>query len=152
MSSKPGACHYRRYRVVNFDLNEGRQLQLADLFKSNTDYLDRITAYSDQQLARKLHHKSTQDLTLTADSLVNWNINIHGLRVTFDEEIIAPVQQGSQSVLIPYSKLEKLMNPESSLGRCLKHRTSCMREHLLTGGFIDEAANTRHSRLNPAFS
>lgn len=140
---------FRRYRVVNFDLDAGNEIQLADLFKSDVNYLEVITNYATKELDKIMHSKPGNNPALTAESFSNWNFNLNGIRITFDEATVAPAALGSQSILIPYSTLKGLINPDSVLGLCLKNRSRCMRDHLLTGGFIDEAANTRYSVLNP---
>jgi len=142
---------YRRYRTLNFDMEAGSVMQLSDLFKPDSAYLAVIAAYVSKELAKDTHGKVAvnEDNNIPPDLLVNWNININGLRFTFDEASIAPAALGSLTVLIPYSKLSAFINKDSALGRCLEHRKSCMRDHLLTGAFIDEAANTRHRRFDP---
>ena len=131
---------YKHYRSLNFDMQNGTTLQLADLFKSDAPYMTIITDYTETELGKG---KFATRATLTPEQFSNWNININGLRITFDNE------PASKSILIPYAKLQRVINPESALGKCLEHRKRCMQDHLLTGGFIDEAANTRHRRLNP---
>jgi tRNA isopentenyl-2-thiomethyl-A-37 hydroxylase MiaE len=149
-----GTAHpYRRYRVLNFDLENGRVMQLSELFDSESNYLAAIAQYSEKILTKKLHTTTMIEggTAPTETNYSNWNINPHGLRFTFDEATVAPYSYGSQTILIPYAALKEFINPESILGRCLAHRKRCMRDNLLTGGFIDEAANTSHRRLNPVF-
>lgn len=144
---------YRRYRTLNFDMESSSVLQLSDLFKPDSAYLAAISHYANKELARDEHGKwaSNRNDDIPQEQLNNWNINLNGLRITFDEASVAPAELGSQTILIPYKKLSAFINKDSALGKCLEHRKSCMRDHLLTGGFIDEAVNTRHRRLNPAF-
>ncbi len=145
-----GMAHpFRRYRVVNFDVNNGSEIQLSELFKPDANYLEVLNDYAAKELEKMLHGKSTENTALSAENFSNWNFNLNGLRFTFDEATVAPAIYGTQTILIPYAKIQELINPETTFGQCLKHRRSCMRDHLLTGGFIDEAANTRHGALNP---
>jgi hypothetical protein len=143
-----GMAHpYRRYRVVNFDIDAGSDIQLSELFKPDSNYMEVITNSAKNDLDKMLRAKSIIS-SPTAENMTNWNLNLNGIRITFDPATVAPAVYGTQTVLIPYSTLK---DPASSLGQCLKHRSRCMRDHLLTGGFIDEAANTRHGALNPVF-
>lgn len=147
-----GMAHpYRRYRVVNFDIDAGTEIQLSELFKPDSEYVEVIINSAKKDLDKKLRGQSISS-SLTADSLANWNLNLNGIRITFDPGTVAPAVYGTQTVLISYATLKEIIEPASSLGQCLKHRSRCLREHLLTGGFIDEAANTRHGTLNPVFS
>jgi hypothetical protein len=149
-----GIAHpFNRYRTVNFDIGSGKEIQLSELFKADSNYLEVISQLANAELSRKLHNNMLANGAASSEAnFNNWNININGLRITFDETTVAPATLGSQSILIPYSTIKKIIEPESSLGRCLQHRTRCMRDPLLTGGFIDEAANTSDSRLNPVLS
>lgn len=146
-----GIAHpFNRYRTINFDIGTGKDIQLSELFKPDSNYLEVISQFANTELSKKLRsHMQANGVAPLEANFNNWNININGLRITFDEATVAPATLKSQSVLIPYSEIKKMIEPESSLGRCLQHRTRCMRDPLLTGGFIDEAANTRDSRLNP---
>jgi hypothetical protein len=144
---------FRRYRVLNFDLENGRVMQLSELFDTESNYLEAIAKYCEKALTKKLHNTTmiAGGIAPIETNYSNWNINPHGLRFTFDEATVAPYTYGSQTILIPYASLKEFINPESILGRCLAHRKRCMRDNLLTGGFIDEAANSSHRRLNPVF-
>lgn len=137
---------FRRYRSLNFDFGEGRELRLSDLFKSDSDYLTTIADYANKELGKKLRgYTPSNSMAPSDDQFANWNINLNGIRITFDPDTIAPASYGSQTILIPYSKFKDIFNSESSFGQCMQHRKHCLGEHLLTGGFIDEAAYSSHS-------
>lgn len=142
-----------RYRSYNFDLESGTAIALSDNFKPDSAYLTKIAAMVHESLARRLHNKlnMTDTENLPVEAFNNWNINLNGIRISFDDATVAPAAFGSQSVLIPYSALKAYINPESALGRCLAHQRSCFKEHVLTGGFIDTAANSRDGGFNPVF-
>jgi hypothetical protein len=145
-----GMAHpFHQYRVLNFDLASGTVIQLSDLFQPGSNYLEIFTQYANNALSKKLRGEAASNVKLSEMNFANWNINISGLRITFDEATVAPYVYGAQEVLIPYSALKEDLLPDSVLGRCLAHRKRCMQDPLLTGGFIDEAANTKHGRLNP---
>jgi hypothetical protein len=72
--------------------------------------------------------------------------------ITFDEYKVAPYVEGTQIVNIPYSALKKYVSTETPLGNCLQHKSKCVRYNLLTGGFVDQAVNTKHRRFYPILS
>lgn len=152
-----GMAHPAHYhRVLNYDLYNGQSLELTDLFQPDSDYLTVISDYTKNALSKRLKDKS-MIATGTApnkENFKNWNINPHGLLITFDETQVAPYIYGTQSVIIPYSALKSVIVPKSVIASCLLHRKRCLQNNLLTGGFIDEAANTpgadtHHRVLNP---
>lgn len=141
---------FRHYRSLNFDMEAGSEIQLADIFKADSDYFNVIAEFANDVLSKKLRSYSPSSSTApSADQFKNWNINLRGIRITFDPATIAPAQYGSQTILVPYAKIKEIINSDSALGRCLQHKRHCLGEHLLTGGFLDEAANTSHGRLDP---
>ena len=152
-----GMAHPAHYhRVLNYDLYNGHQLTLTDLFQPNSDYLTILSDYTKNVLSKRLKDKEMIAVGTAPkeENFKNWNINPHGLLITFDEAKVAPYVYGTQSVLVPYSILKSVMLPKSAISNCLLHRKRCLQNNLLTGGFIDEAANTpransQHRVLNP---
>ncbi|MCW5582533.1 MAG: DUF3298 domain-containing protein [Gammaproteobacteria bacterium] len=69
-----------------------------------------------------------------------WNIKPNGLLITFETGKVAPYIYGPQTVLVPYSALMDVIPPESPIADCITHRSRCLSNNLLTGGFIDEAS------------
>ncbi|RDI38381.1 RsiV family protein [Aquicella lusitana] len=132
---------YHYHRVLNFDLDNGQKIELADLFKIDEDYLTFLSDYSRKVLSKKLRNKEmirngTQPIP---ENFKRWNVNPTGLLITFDEYQVAPYVYGTQTVLIPYVALKQFIMPDSPIGLCLKQRKKCLRNHLLTGGFMNEA-------------
>ncbi|TAK72009.1 MAG: DUF3298 domain-containing protein [Gammaproteobacteria bacterium] len=137
-----GMAHpFHHHRVLNFDLDSGETLSLEDLFQPDSDYLNRIAEYSRDVLNRKLRDKGMlmEGTTPTSENYKNWNLNPRGILITFDEYQVAPYVYGTQTVLIPYSVVKHDIAPDSPLANCLKHQKRCLRNNLLTGGFIDQA-------------
>lgn len=136
-----GMAHpYHRHAVLNFDLNRGKKIELADLFLPNTPYLDVIANYSRQVLTKKLKPAENQSLILAGteplpENYANWNLSPEGLLITFDEYQVASYVYGTQTVLIPYGVLQAMISQDSPLGMCLHHKKQCLRNHLLTGSF-----------------
>lgn len=131
---------YHYHRSFNYDLDNNKVLTLNDLFESNKDYLTVISYLSNQYLSRRLSDKYrvNQGTSPMPQNFKNWNIKPYGLYFTFDESQVAPPVYGAQSVLIPYPALSGLIPSDSPIAGCLKHHKRCIRDNLLTGGFIDE--------------
>ena len=155
-----GMAHpYNKHVTLNYDLDSGEEMELSEVFKPDADYLTILSNYSRDILSRKV---KDQQMMLNgtepkADNFSKWNIKPYGLSITFDEGTVAPRVYGTQTVLIPYSALKEVVSPDSPLENCVKHKRRCAQNNLLTGGFLDEARNTRmidtsHSILNPRLS
>jgi hypothetical protein len=126
-----GAAHPNSYtEVINFDAKNGRVLKLADLFKPRAKYLQTISAYAIKDL--KAQSKTVGPDSMLTDETIqggagpdaknykSWTITRKGLAITFDSYQVAPYAAGPQQVLIPYSALKDLINPDSALGRFVK--------------------------------
>ena len=150
-----GVAHsYHSHRVINYDLYNGQVLQLVDSFKPNSEYLNIISEYVNNVLNRRLKEKELNSAGTAAqeENFKNWNLNPYGLFITFDEGQVAPSVYGTETVLVPYSALKTVLAPQSQAADCMRHHRRCMQNNLLTGGFIDEAANSidaAHRVLNP---
>jgi hypothetical protein len=105
-------------RTINFDLEQGRELALADLFQPGADFLAVISKYCNAQLnTRDIGFQGFElGATATAANYRNWNIIADGLMVTFDEYQVAPYAAGPQTVIIPYSELAQIIRPDGALG------------------------------------
>lgn len=140
---------YRLHRVLNYNLDDSQMIELDDLFKPDSDYLDILSDYCHEQLSKRLPNKSMIDngTTPILDHFKNWNIKSNGLLITFDENQVAPPVLGAQTVFIPYSVLRKVIASDSPIYDCVKNKRRCARNSLLTGGFIDEAYRTTHHKI-----
>jgi len=142
---------FHSHRVLNYNLDTQETLQLGDLFLPDADYLQMLSLFSNNALSRRIQNKEmiSAGTAPKSENYQNWNIKPNGLLITFDEGSVAPLVNGTQTVLIPYSFLKKILSPLSPIAGCIKHKRNCANQNLLTGGFIDEAINTRHGVLNP---
>ena len=122
-----GAAHPNSYSdVINYDLKNGKQLKLSDLFKPGAKYLQAIADYSIADLKKQATEKG-----LTAEEIQNgaapaaknyqsWNIMKTGIGVTFDAYQVGPYAAGPQFVTVPYSALKDLINPEGPIAQFAK--------------------------------
>lgn len=150
-----GLAHpYHYHRVLNFNLDTGNVIQLSDLFKPEENYLSTLSNYTSHFLLKRLPNKEMilAGTKPTPENYQNWNLKPHGIVLTFDEYQVAPYVEGAQTVLIPYSALKTILSSESPIASCITHRSRCTSNNLLTGGFMDEAVNVSHRRLNPMLS
>jgi hypothetical protein len=110
-----GMAHPYQHSVsINYDLAQGKVLELQDLFKPNTDFLSVIANYCIQQLQKQ----KTPNLDLiksgAAAKLENyktWNLTRQGLLITFDPAQVAPSYFGTQQILVPKEIFADLLNP-----------------------------------------
>ena len=118
-----GAAHPNNSSVViNYDLKNGKQLKLADLFKPGAKFLQVISAYCIPEL-RKKGLPGEQLETGAAPSAKNfqsWNITKRGLGINFDAYQVASYADGPQYVLVPYSSLKDLINSDGPLAQFAK--------------------------------
>jgi Protein of unknown function (DUF3298)/Deacetylase PdaC len=125
-----GAAHPNSYsEVVNYDLKNGKQLQLGDLFKPGAKYLQAISQYCIDDLKKQSKAKGSG---LLDDSSINrgaapttknyqsWTITKKGLGINFDAYQVAPYAAGPQFVLVPYSTIKELVNPDGPIGQFAK--------------------------------
>jgi hypothetical protein len=122
-----GAAHPNSYAdVLNFDLKNGKQLKLSDLFKPGAKYLPAIAAYCINDLKKQAKDKGLLDEEIEkgaaakSDNYESWTITKRGLSIHFDPYQVAPYAAGPQFVLVPYSTLKDLINPEGPIAQFAK--------------------------------
>jgi uncharacterized protein DUF3298/peptidoglycan-N-acetylmuramic acid deacetylase PdaC-like protein len=122
-----GAAHPNSYSdVLNYDLKNGRQLKLADLFKPGAKYLEVIATYSIGDLKKQAKEKSLLDDDIekgaapAAKNYVSWNITKKGIGINFDSYQVGPYAAGPQYVIVPYTTLKDLINPEGPVAQFAK--------------------------------
>jgi hypothetical protein len=117
-----GAVHGNYNSLTfNYDLNSGRVLKLADLFKPNSNYLKLISDYSIKTLTKELPDPDTEWIQKGAgasqENYKNWNITGKGLSVGFDPYQVASYAEGPHEVVIPYRILKNVIDPDGPLAR-----------------------------------
>jgi hypothetical protein len=114
-----GAAHPGSYSItLNYDLNQGRELALADLFLPNTDYLGTISRYCIAELGKQPFFEGpfAEGAQPTPENYSRWNITPDGLMITFDNGQVGPYAAGPQQVVVPYTELKALIDPAGALG------------------------------------
>jgi hypothetical protein len=128
-SYSAGAAHPNSYtEVVNFDLKNGKQLKLADLFAPGSKYLQAIATYCIQDLKKQT---KGADATLDDDWIQkgaapeltnydNWTVRKKGLGITFDPYQVGPYAAGPQNVVVPYASLKDIIRPDGPAAQFVK--------------------------------
>lgn len=115
-----GAAHPGLYSItLNYDLGQGRELALSDLFIPSSNYLEIIANECITELSKQPFFEGpfTEGAQPTPENYRNWNITPDGLMITFDEYQVAPYAAGPQKVIVPYSQLQAVINPQGPLGK-----------------------------------
>ena len=117
-----GAAHPNSYtEVINYDLKNGKQLKLSDLFKPGAKYLQAISAYSTADLKKQgkdlLPEQIESGAAPKAENYQSWNIGKTGLGINFDAYQVGPYAAGPQFVSVPYSNLKDLINPDGPIAQ-----------------------------------
>src|SRR5215217_294442 len=121
-----GAAHPNTFsEVVNYDLKNGKQLKLADLFKPGAKYLQAIANYCIADLKKQkdkglLDEEIEKGAAANAKNYKSWTITRKGLGINFDAYQVGPYASGPQYVLVPYSNLKDLINPDGPVGQFAK--------------------------------
>jgi hypothetical protein len=114
-----GAAHPGHYSIsVNYDLANGREVRLDELFLPTANYLQTISDICKAELATR--DIGFDGFSAGADPLpenyTRWNLSNEGfLVITFDEYQVAPYAAGPQTVTIPVSELQDIANPNGIL-------------------------------------
>src|SRR6476620_1517702 len=114
--------------VVNFDLKNGKVLKLSDLFKPGAKYLPVLATYSVSDLKKQSKDKQgmLDDTSINngaspnAKNYKSWTIRRNGIGVEFDAYQVGAYAAGAQTVVVPYSALKDLINPEGPVGQLAK--------------------------------
>jgi hypothetical protein len=122
-----GAAHPNSYSdVLNYDLKNGKQLKLSDLFKPGSKFLQAIATYCIADLKKQAKEKGLLDEEIekgaaaSADNYGSWTITKRGLGIYFDAYQVGPYAAGPQFVLVPYSALKDLINPDGPIAQFAK--------------------------------
>jgi len=121
-----GAAHPNTYtETVNYDLKNGKQLKLSDLFKPGAKYLQALSAYSIADLKKqsKAKDNALEDSEIqngagpTAQNYRSWKITKKGVGVNFDSYQVGPYAAGPWYVVVPYANLKDVINPEGPIAQ-----------------------------------
>jgi len=105
------------YRTFTFNLATGEELDIASLFLPRSDYLRRLSAISQFELAKSLGDFADVEYIAQGTgpeplNYQNFVIDADTLVLMFPPYQVAPYAAGSQSVVIPLSQLVDILKSE----------------------------------------
>jgi hypothetical protein len=118
-----GAAHgIDTIETFNFNARTGHQYRLADLFRSDTDWLGALSSESRAMLPG-VEGSSYGDLSMfidpgTTPKLSNfdaWALTPWGLSIQFQNYQVGPFAAGNPVIIIPYRSLQPLLSPTSPI-------------------------------------
>ncbi|HEY0726565.1 MAG TPA: DUF3298 domain-containing protein [Pyrinomonadaceae bacterium] len=123
-----GAAHPNSYtEVINYDLKNGRQLKLSDLFKPGAKFLQPIASYCIADLKKQratgaalTDSEIDSGAAPTAKNYESWTITRKGLGINFDAYQVGPYAAGPQFVMVPYAVVKDVINPEGPIAQFAK--------------------------------
>jgi len=103
--------------TLNYDLGQGRELALSDLFIPNSNYLEAISNYCITELSKQPFFDGpfTDGAKPTPENYRNWTLSPDGLTITFDTYQVAPGAAGPQQVVVPFGVVKSILNPQGPL-------------------------------------
>jgi hypothetical protein len=116
-----GAAHPNSHtETLNYDLKNGKQLKLADLFKPGSKYLQTLSTYCIADLKKQKGAELVDDMLKegaapTAKNYESWTITKRGIGINFDSYQVGPYAAGPQFVIVPYSTLKDLIKPDGPI-------------------------------------
>lgn len=110
---------------INYDLKNNRELKLADIFEPNSNYLKVISDYAIADLKPRIGEMSDDEwlskgAAPEADNYRSWNLTKKGLMITFDAYQVAAYAAGPQTVIVPYDKLQSVLQKDGVIASLKK--------------------------------
>ena len=118
-----GAAHPNSLtQVFNYDITGGELIEVSDFFKSESNYLEAISEFAENELLEKfkdenelLREMIKSGTAAEAENYRNVGISEDGLIIIFDPYQVVPYALGPQEVKIPYKNLKEQIDPAGPL-------------------------------------
>ena len=118
-----GAAHPNSdFSALNYDMNSGDKIELKDLFKPGSDYLDVISKYCIGDLVKQWDGDDYSDdewlkqgAGPNEDNFKTFLIMQDGIKIVFDAYQVAAYAAGPQEVTIPYSVMMSIIDKDGIL-------------------------------------
>jgi hypothetical protein len=109
-----GGAHPNPWLVsLNFDLEQGRTLELEQMFRPGSGYLETLSRLCREDLAGRNAPEAETGASPAAENFQVWTMSAKGLTIVFPPYQVAPYSEGVMEVAIPWQKLEGLLQPGS---------------------------------------
>ncbi len=109
-----GGAHPNPWLVsLNFDIEQGRALTLAQQFRPGSGYLEALSRLCLRELAGRNAPEAETGAAPEAANFQVWTMGTRGLTILFPPYQVAPYSEGVLEVLIPWTELEGLLRPGS---------------------------------------
>ena len=124
-----GAAHPNtNTETINYDLKNGKQLKLSDLFQPGSKYLQTLASYCIADLKKQAKAKGDEfpedmlqsGAAPSAKNYQSWKITRKGLGINFDAYQVASYASGPQYVLVPYATLRDVINPQGPIAQLVQ--------------------------------
>lgn len=118
-----GAAHGMGATITtNFDLKTGEKIELKDLFKEDSKFLDKISKFATGKLQNELGSDVLlkEGVAPSEENFSNFEIKDNAIEFTFTTYQVGPYAVGEPTVSIPLDVLDKEINPSSVLGDKVK--------------------------------
>ena len=108
--------------VLNYDLQNQIKLELKDLFKPNSAYLQTMSDYCIKALENKVSEVEIVERAAGPSDLDfgGWVITRTGIRVVFEGIELVHDAGGPQEVVIPYTKLKPFLRSNSPISHLVR--------------------------------
>lgn len=104
--------------TINYDLAQGRLIDLSELFRPGTGYLLVIEAYSRGRIDERYHeYVSLRDGALGEPNFKHWNLTPEGLVISFDGAQLGEPSTPPEVVIVPYELLWGFVGRKSLINR-----------------------------------
>lgn len=119
-----GAAHPNSLtQVFNYDITDGELIELTDFFKPESNYLEVISEFAENELLEKFKEENEllkemikSGTAAKAENYEKVGISEDGLIIIFDPYQVAPYALGPQEVKIPYENLKEQIDPDGPVG------------------------------------
>jgi len=104
-------------RTINYDLQNGYEMQLSDLFEPGSLYLPTLANYCQDEISSWGEDYNPQGASAQDGNYESWNLTRDGIYVTFDPYKVGPGVAGSLHVLVPYDVMDSYIHEDSVINR-----------------------------------
>jgi len=93
------------HKSINYQIVNGKPLQIQDLFKSGTSYLEDMSNYVSAELKREDRLEFPDNVLVNLKLNPVWNLVTGGVLITFDQDTVSRHPLGPSTVFVPFTAL-----------------------------------------------